>query len=306
MASTQSIITFGIEIYKKRFKEAFGSNPNKAILDALKTQLKDGLMQRENQRLIYEITNKGNILYFLLSDVVFFGEHNKHFLTFPLIYCSNSQNARKKFYKALHTRCKEIAKVEKANEAAIWCHFNDRVSNNHFRKSSKLAVLELAGDVKEALKVLKANNMHLIRKLKKTDIKQAAELEYRAHLFDKTSRMHTIAKKNKAKALKMFSGSCKNLIKHAHAFVSVDGNRITGLGAVFPNKKRNSANIATIAIHPAYQRQGISKSLYIQMLSSLKADGIRKFTGHSTTKAILKMAKKMGRKELSRVYTFQI
>jgi|GEM_PF-791218 hypothetical protein len=306
MSSIKNIVPFGTKIYKKRYKEAFGSNPNKVTLDAVKTLLKDGLKQSEDKRLIYEITSNGRILYFFLSDVMFFGEHHKYFLTFPLIYCSNSKNARKNFYKALRSRCKEVARQEKTKDAAIWCHTHDKISINYFRKNSKFAALELAGDVNQTLKILKANKTHVIRKLKKGDVKKAAELEYRAHLSDKTSRMHTIVKKNKSKALKMFAGFCNNLLKQAHAFVSVDGKKVTGLGAIFPNKKRNSANVATIAIHPAYQGQGISKSLYIRMLSSIKADGIKKYMGHSTTKAVLGMATKMGRKELNRVYTFQI
>ncbi|EQC47496.1 GNAT family N-acetyltransferase [Bacteriovorax sp. Seq25_V] len=126
-----------------------------------------------------------------------------------------------------------------------------------------------------------------IKRPKESDIDELIELEYQAHRRSSTSRVGNISKKMVRQFYQM-------MIQRKCCYVAYVDGRIAGVIGPAYNKMKIGF-IMTIAVHPDFQGQGISKVLYKYALDFWSKKNIEIYAGTSTTTEVLGLGRKLKR-----------
>lgn len=289
--------------HKSSYQKSMTEAQKKSVIKALNIDI-------EEKTLCFELNPDGDIGYFFRFKKAFMGEFHEHFFYVSDLYCEESM--RKKLYARLKKESlkmkKETLKTDKVKRMAIEVSFEDEISKKHFSKKGMLTYIELLGNTKEGLSILKKEKRkdHDIRisLLQKKDINKLIALDLESHLKDKTSRMHKIFKRPDAKKgmRKFYLG----LLKNKSFLVAKVNNQLAGDIGFFFDKKRKLGLIAAIFVAHKFQGQGVSKALYQRVLEEFNQRKLPYYLGATTTDRVLSTAKTIGRKGTKWAYITKI
>lgn len=292
-------------ILKKRHKKHFGSDLT--VANQIDLEILIATAYFEN-RLIYIKNEAGQIQYFLIFSEQFRGDLNDTFIVFSHVYCTNKIHTT-------YTCINEIKKVlkqskNKITQALITIDRDQTELMKHFQKKGILSAVDLVGNVLFGLNKLsqkKKNPSLQLKNLEKKDIKFCIIRDIDSHVNEPSSRMRE--RFSAPDAPLMMKTFYKGLISSKQGLKAVikESNKevIVGMIGYFVDKKRSMGMIAAIYVDRSYQKMGISSYLYLSVLKKFKHMGLKHYMGCSTTIGVLKLAKSIGRKEVSRLWIYR-
>lgn len=293
-------------IYYKRYESVYHKSMNVKQKKKIIFTLEEAYVR---ERLIYEFTGDGKLVYYAGFMTHFMGEFDELVVHIPSLYCVEDKKIRARFYKAIHKKAKEIAQLQKIKRMMIEVSLEDETSKKHFSQTGFLTYIELVGKTSEGLKKLKAvdfkKSEYKISKLEARDVKKLIELDLKSHINDKSSRMRKPFMKPDAKE-KMMKPFYNALLTQGNCYVAKLGNRPVGDIGFFIDKENKLGLIACIFVANEYQNKGIAKLLYKKALEDFSEKKLRYYLGATTTKGVLAAAKKIGRKESKSAYLVKI
>jgi L-amino acid N-acyltransferase YncA len=133
------------------------------------------------------------------------------------------------------------------------------------------------------------------------DIEKVMTLELRAHRAEPSSVVHNLPKRHWT----FFRDFLKQLSKSKTAFVLKSKGKIIGfVGYNIREEIPSGAFVASVSIDPKFKGQGLSKLMYLKILSEMKSRKIKQFYGYSKTEQVLSFSKKIGRRPC--YYSFKL
>lgn len=259
-------------------------------------------------RLVYKKNEAGRVQYFLIFSEQFRGDLNDTFIVFSHVYCTNN-------IQTTSVCLNEIKKVIKQSKnrvtkALITIDRDQTELMKHFQKKGILSAIELVGNVLYGIKKLsqkKKNPLLRLKYLEAKDMNFCIKRDIDSHVNEPSSRMRE--RFSAADAPLMMRTFYKGLISRKQGLKAVvkESNKevIVGMIGYFVDKKRSTGMIAAIYVDRSYQKMGISSFLYLSILKKFKLMGLKHYIGCSTTIGVLKLAKSMGRKEVSRLWIYK-
>lgn len=289
--------------YRQFYKQSIPVREKRAILKSIETA-------NQENNLAYGLLPDGKLGYFFIFRKTFMGEFHEHFFHVSSCYCLPP--VRRQFYAHLK-RCakamkEETKKVEKVRRVAIEISAEDIVSRKYFEKQGILTYIELLGNTKKSLAILRSKQLDnpdiKIALIEKKDINRLVELDRESHIKDKTSRMHTLFKRADAKKgmRKFYQG----LLKNKSLLVAKERGKLVGDIGYFLDKKRKLGLIAAIFVARDSQGKGVSRLLYQRVLREFEKQKLPFYLGASTTERVLATAKSIGRTKTKWVYLLKI
>lgn len=289
--------------YLKAYETPITGKKKKAVIQVLNKAFEEG-------RLVYDIRPDNTLGYFYTFKKVYMGEFEEHFFYVSDFYCS--PKFRRIFYSRLKKSATEMKKAsshpEKVTRVVIEASSEDKVSQRYFQKRGVLTYIQLVGNTKKSLSLLRKMSLPQkgvkIALLQKKDITKLIELDRKAHLEDKSSRMHKLFQRpNARKSMRTFyNGLFKN---KSFLVIKVNGKLAGNLG-YFLDKKRKLGLIASVFIAKDYQGMGLSKLLYLRALEVFNEHRLPHYLGATTTKGVLAIAQDIGRKDQKWSYLLKI
>lgn len=254
----------------------------------------------EEKRLVFEELPGGDIGFFVLVQVEKMPENQEQVMLVSHCFCLNQPPLRRKFYACIKSKAAKYKKEHKIKSYAIEIYSDDLASKKYFSKKGKLTYKELVGKTRDGLNYLNKTKKETdpllkITKIKKSDIKKIALLEYQSHLKDVSSRMVDFFRG--PNGLTMIEGLYTHLHQKQTCFVLRKKNKIAGAVGYFIDEKKKRGLIASIFISNEFKGQGLSKVLYRLLLEEFQALHLSYYIGSSTTNRVLILSEKMGRVE---------
>ena len=189
---------------------------------------------------------------------------------------------------------KRIKKVQ------FYIPFGDKITEHLKKLGAKNRGLHLMAKVEDGLEYLSKYSFDSsveVCDLTKKDLDAVVDLEYLAHKNSKTTRCGTLPKKS-IRALYSY------LIKAKKKVILLKENKeLVGVLALSSNDFK-IGHVMTIAVHPDHQKRGVSKLLYFEGLKFWKKQGIKVYSGVSTTHEVLGLAKRLKRVPVNAYYEF--
>lgn len=292
-------------ILQKRFKLNF----NKAMSPLQKKNLAQKLKNHfEDNQLHIEKNDDGKLNFFILSYCAIMPEFNEQFFHVSDIFCIDNKESRRKFYGLLKELAKQVKKERGIRRMIITVSSEDKHSLKYFKKKGKLTYVELNGDVKQSLSLLKKDKTLpegiIFSTLRKSDVAPLVKLDIESHLKDSSSRMREIfSKPNGKNIMKSFY---RNMLKNKTCLVARKGGKPAGSIAWFIDRKNHNGLVASIFVAEKFKGMGISKALYKKMLEEFSKKKLTNYIGSSTTDRVLELAKKLKRKQGNHAYIVSI
>lgn len=138
----------------KRYKNSYNKSMPARVRVKTKKRLEEACAQNQ---LCAGLLPDGNLGYFFTFKKAFMGEFHEHFFFVQDAYCTESM--RKAFYAQIKKSAlqmkKATAKAEKVTRMAIEVSAEDEKSKKHFQKKGVLTYIELLGNTKHGLAILK-------------------------------------------------------------------------------------------------------------------------------------------------------
>ena len=257
-------------------------------------------------RLYYKKNSSGKILYYFIGIDQFRAEFNETMVAFPYVYYARGYAPT--CFKAMKKALLEIKLSNPSIVNALVCvdsSFGE--FNNIIKKKSKLTAVELLGNVKKSIGLIKKKKMDktlIGRAMRKKDIDFCVKRDINAHQNDPTSRMNE--RFSMPDAFKFSRPFYKNLVKKKQVIVAEkkikNKKRILGAIGFFVNEDERMGLVASIYVDHLYQNQGVGTFLYLSVLKKFDQLKLVQFIGSSTTSSVLMMANSIGRKEVGRVW----
>lgn len=289
----------------KRHENHFASKATRSIRIQLEIMLVTSYFEN---RLVYKKNEAGQIQYFFIFIEQYRGDLNDTFIVFTHIFCTKN-------IQIISECINEIKKVikqsnKKIRKALVTIDVDQVDLTKYFQKKGILSAVELVGSVGFGLKKLsqkKKNPFLRIKKLVAKDIKYCIRRDIDSHVNEPSSRMRE--RFSAPDAPKMMRTFYKGLVSNEQGLKVIikESNKevIVGMIGYFVDKKRSTGMIAAIYVDRSYQKMGISSFLYLSILKKFKLLGLKHYVGSSTTIGVLKLAKSIGRKEVSRLWIFE-
>jgi Acetyltransferase (GNAT) family len=293
-----SVISKILKIHRARFLKTYQKNMNSAELKALRFLLFTSL---EDKQLNYEVVN-GELTYYFRYYKRHMGELQETFFHVSDCYCVEDKGVRKKFYAEIKKAFFQMKKKEKIKKMMIDIDEGDLLSKRYFFRLGKLTYVLLVGKTQESLKALGTLESHGIKisTLKKSDIKKVVKMELDAHIKDKTSRMHEVAKTKASK--ESWTNFFNFLANNETCFIAKNGSEYIGVIGYFVDSEHKRGMISCVSVASHKQGLGLSKLLYKRVLQEFAKNDCEHFLGSSTTTKVLKSASHLKRKESARAY----
>lgn len=292
-------------ILNKRHEKHFDSAATVSIKIDLENLIATAYFEN---RLVFKKNEAGQIQYFLIFSEQFRGDLNDTFIVFSHVYCKNNIHATSACVNEIKKTIKKAK--EKTTKALITIDRDHKGLMKYFYKRGILSAVDLVGSVLFGLKKLsqKTKNPRLrIKNLEAKDINFCIKRDIDSHLNEPSSRMRE--RFSAPDASLMMRTFYKGLIskKQGLKVVIKESNKevIVGMIGYFVDKKRSTGMIAAIYVDRVYQKMGISSFLYLSILKKFKLLGLKHYVGSTTTVGVLKLAKSIGRKEVSRLWIFE-
>lgn len=214
-----------------------------------------------------------------------------------IIHCDILNGAEEKF-KNIDEFVSEISNVDRRiKRRHISVLYNSKLHSQLEKRKFSVTGIVLAAKVQSSINNLKIKNdrSFYTRLMKRGDIDSVLEIEKIAHRTSMTSRVRNL-NFNKARAFYQF------LTRRKVAFVACDTrhNIVGVIGYSWDAYK--CGYIMCIAVHPDFQRNGISKMLYLEVLKELKNKKIKYYFGTTTTAEVLTFAKSIKREPIGIIF----
>jgi GNAT superfamily N-acetyltransferase len=293
------------KVLQDRFKLSF----KKAMSKTQKSDLEQRIRKHfEDDQLVLEKETDGRLKYFIISHFAIMTEFNEQFFHVADMYCCPGTSVRREFYGRLKKISKMAAKERSVKRMIISVAADDKISLKHFGKKGMLTYVELYGEVKKSLSILKREkNLPkgiTFTRLKKTDIAPLVKLDIDAHLKEPTSRMREIFSKPAGK--KLMKDFYRDLLKNKTCLVARFDNKLVGSVAWFVDKRNRNGLVASIFVADKYKGKGISKILYKRLLEEFAKKNLTHYIGSSTTGRVLELAQRLKRIPGSHAYILKI
>jgi hypothetical protein len=132
------------------------------------------------------------------------------------------------------------------------------------------------------------------------DFKQMMDLEFRSHRSEPNSVVHHFTRKKFDEFRPMF----ERIHRHGASCLVFHGKIRVGhlLMAPMGGARAKCFTVATICLHPRFQRQGLALWLYHSCLEQLVARRVSHYVGYSSSPGVLRNAGKMGRRVNGQTY----
>ncbi len=250
--------------------------------------------QAYSKKLLATISNDDEKTYFSFverSCSYFYRIYETHDIVTPIIAVDIfiDKGMSKQHVDEIMKRARSINK--KVRTIHFFLNHNSHLNNLLSKVNGKNVGDAMVGLVKDSYDYLKTFDYPTeisFERLKKTEISIASRLEFDAHQQSKSSRCRSL----KFKDIKwLYDHSFK---KNWPIFVAKENGLILGAIGISISKDR-AGHIMTIFVAPNSQKRGISSFLYYRAMKYFKSEGVRSYSGVSSTKEVLRSGKKMGR-----------
>lgn len=286
--------------YESRFQKKITLRKTKELSNKFKKAYSE-------EGLVYNLSKSGKLNYFFNYKIQFRGDFEEDFLIVDNVFCIENKSHRAKFFSELKKVGLQAKEASKVKRMLIEVDEKDSTLNEHFSKLGKLTSIELIGQVSQSLviinKIISAEKVKFSR-LKKEDVNKLISLDFKSHASDKSSRMNEIFSKPGARkqAQKFYGG----MLKNKSMFVAKVGKKLAGNIGFFVDKKNQIGLVACVFVANEFKGMGLSKHLYLKLLNEFKNLGLKYYIGGTTTKGVLALGEKIGRRPISYVYVTKI
>ena len=302
----EKALNFAVKKFKERNRKLVSNTVSQKTLTLLKQDFLKGINDTEGYRIRFSLNDNGEIDYFIFCSIEEMPEYQEKFITFSHLYCSRTSSVRRKFYKEIRSLGHEISKQFKVSNICLQCFSDDDLTKQYYQNKGSLNWINLYGVPKKSLsllkKIYKKDERVEIKSLQKKDCKYLARIERSAHLKDKSSRLYINARMTNS--VEGFEKFYAWLYKNHHCLVAYINNKpVAAIGFI---KSKDSSFILNVFVEPRHHGEGIGKKLYLEYLKVLNDENIKQYIGFSSTSRVLRLAKKMERRELKRAYHINI